>query len=213
MYLIALTGGIASGKSLVASRLAELGAVHVDADLLAREVVEPGTPGLSAITEAFGPSVITPDGSLDRAALGAIVFADPEQRAVLNAITHPAVWARAQDLFIAAVDRDPAAVIVYDVPLFVEAAVSRQVSFDLVVVVDTKAETRIRRLVELRGMTPQEAARRLDAQAGDSERLAMADLVIDNDGAREATIEQVDRLWAALRERGAVASTDGSALG
>ncbi len=201
MYLIALTGGIASGKSLVASRLAELGAVHVDTDLLAREVVDPGTPGLAAIADAFGPAVIAPDGSLDRPALGAIVFSDPERRAVLNQITHPAVWARARQLFAAAAEVDPTAVIVYDVPLLVEAATSRQMPFDLVVVVDAKAETRIRRLVELRGMSRQEAAHRLGSQASDAERLAIADVVIDNNGSREATIEQIDGLWAAVRER------------
>src|SRR3982751_6310072 len=122
MFLIGLTGGIASGKSTVARRLAELGAVHVDADALAREVVEPGAPALARIAEAFGPSVIAADGSLDRPALGAIVFSDPDARETLNGITHPAVWKRARELFAAADAADPESVVVYDVPLLAEAA-------------------------------------------------------------------------------------------
>ena len=193
MYLIGLTGGIASGKSLVSRRLVELGAVLVDADVLAREVVEPGTPGLAAIAEHFGPGVIAPDGTLDRPALGAIIFADPDQREVLNGITHPAVWRRARELFAAAPE---GAVVVYDVPLLVEGAKGRKLDFDLVVVVDASQETRMRRLVELRGLTPQEAAHRLSSQATDAQRLAVADVVIDNNGSIDDTIEQVDSLWA-----------------
>ena len=193
MYLIGLTGGIASGKSLVSARLVELGAVLVDADLLAREVVEPGTPGLAAIAEHFGPGVIADDGTLNRAALGAIIFADPGEREVLNGITHPAVWRRARELFAAAPDD---AVVVYDVPLLVEGAKGRQLDFDLIVVVDAALETRRQRLVENRGMTSEEAGHRLNSQASDAERLAVADVVIDNNGAVEATIEQVDSLWA-----------------
>jgi dephospho-CoA kinase len=196
MYLIGLTGGIASGKSVVARRLAEHGAVHVDADLLAREVVEPGTPGLAAIAERFGRTVIAPDGTLDRAALGAIIFSDPEARAALNAITHPAVWARAKQLFDAAVAADPNAVVVYDVPLLVEASSARPLRFDLIVVVHADTETRLQRLVELRGMTRQEAAHRLNSQATDTERLAIADVVIDSNGTLDETLEQADELWA-----------------
>jgi dephospho-CoA kinase len=195
MYLIGLTGGIASGKSLVSSRLVELGAVLVDADVLAREVVEPGTPGLAAIAEHFGPGVIAADASLDRAALGAIIFADPEQRAVLNDITHPAVWRRARELFAAA-PRD--AVVVYDVPLLVEGAKGRKLDFDLIVVVDATLETRMQRLVENRGMTREEASHRLNSQASDAERLAVADVVIDNNGTIEETKRAVDRLWESL---------------
>ena len=193
MYLIGLTGGIASGKSLVSTRLAELGAVIVDADVLAREVVEPGTPGLAAIAEHFGPSVITADGSLDRPALGAIIFADAEEREKLNGITHPAVWRRARELFDAAA---PDAVVVYDVPLLVEGAKGRQLDFDLVVVVNASTETRLRRLMELRGMTREEAGHRLNSQASDTERLAVADVVIDNNGTIDETLKQVDALWA-----------------
>jgi len=193
MYLIGLTGGIASGKSLVSSRLVELGAVLVDADVLAREVVEPGTPGLAAIAEHFGPGVIAADGSLDRPALGAIIFADPAQREVLNGITHPAVWRRARELFAAA-PKD--AVVVYDVPLLVEGAKGRQLDFDLVVVVNASAETRLHRLMELRGMSREEAGHRLNSQASDTERLAVADVVIDNNGSVDDTLRAVDSLWA-----------------
>ena len=196
MYLIGLTGGIASGKSVVAKRLAELGAVHVDADVLAREVVEPGTPGLAAIEERFGAEVIAADGTLDRAALGAIIFSDPEAREALNAITHPAVWARAKELFDAAAAADRNAVVVYDVPLLVEASSSRPMRFDLIVVVHADTETRLKRLVELRGMTREEAAHRVNSQASDAERLAIADVVIDSNGTLEATYEQTDALWA-----------------
>lgn len=196
MYLIGLTGGIASGKSVVAKRLAELGAVHIDADLLARQVVEPGTPGLGLIAERFGPSVIAADGSLDRAALGAIVFADAVERAALNAITHPAVWRAATELIATAEGADPHAVVVYDVPLLVEASAGRPMSFDLVVVVQAGTETRIARMVEQRGMSREEATHRLNSQATDAERLAIADLVIDNDGLLEDTLRQADELWA-----------------
>lgn len=196
MYLIGLTGGIASGKSVVAKRLAEHGAVHVDADVLAREVVEPGTPGLAAIAERFGPAVIAADGTLDRRALGAIIFSDAEARADLNAITHPAVWARAKELFDAAVADDRNAVVVYDVPLLVEASSARPMRFDLIVVVHADTETRLRRLVELRGMTREEAAHRLNSQASDTQRLAIADVVIDNNGTLDETLAQADALWA-----------------
>lgn len=193
MYLIGLTGGIASGKSLVSSRLAELGARIVDADVLAREVVEPGTPGLAAIAEHFGPAVISSDGTLDRPALGAIIFSDPEEREALNAITHPAVWRRARELFEAA---GPTDVVVYDVPLLVEGSKGRQMDFDLIVVVDAVLETRLHRLMELRGLTRAEAGHRLNSQASDTERLAIADVVIDNNGTIEQTLAQVDSLWA-----------------
>ena len=193
MYLIGLTGGIASGKSLVSSRLAELGATIVDADVLAREVVEPGTPGLAAIAAHFGADVISADGTLNRPALGAIIFADVAQREVLNSITHPAVWRRARELFAEAASQE---VVVYDVPLLVEGAKGRQIDFDLVVVVNASTETRLHRLMTLRGMTRDEAAHRLNSQATDTERLAIADTVIDNNGTIESTLEQVDALWA-----------------
>jgi len=195
MYLIALTGGIASGKSVVAERLASHGAVVVDADVLARKVVEPGTPGLARIAEEFGPSVIAADGTLDRPALGAIVFTDPEKRATLNAITHPEVGRLGNELFEAAAAADPFAVGVYDVPLLVEAVHERPRKYDLVVVVHADSETRLKRMVELRGMTREEAIHRLNSQASDTERLAIADVVIDSNGTLERTLEQADELW------------------
>jgi dephospho-CoA kinase len=199
MFLIALTGGIASGKSLVATRLAELGAVLVDADVLAREVVEPGTAGLVAIAAEFGTAVIAGDGSLNRPALGAIIFADAAKREKLNAITHPAVWKRAKELFDDANSADPHAVVVYDVPLLVEASGKRPLTFDLIVVVDAAQETRVERMIELRGMTRDDAESRLRSQASDADRLAVADVVIDNNGSLAETLEQVDALWSRVR--------------
>lgn len=195
MYLIALTGGIASGKSVVADRLRGHGAVVVDADVLARQVVEPGTPGLARIAEEFGPGVIRDDGTLDRPALGAIIFSDTERREALNAITHPEIQRRGNELFAAAAAEDPYAVGVYDVPLLVEAVHDRPRKYDLVVVVHADSETRLRRMVELRGMTREEATHRLNSQASDAERLAIADVVIDSDGTLEHTLEQADELW------------------
>ncbi|MCU1596505.1 MAG: dephospho-CoA kinase [Glaciihabitans sp.] len=199
MRLVAVTGGIASGKSTVGKRLAELGAIVIDADVLAREVVEPGTAGLAAIEQAFGASVISADGTLNRPALGAIIFADADKREQLNAITHPAIWARARELFDAAAAEDPDAVLVYDVPLLAEAKGDRHKSFDLVVVVDADIQTRVDRMVELRGMSRAEAEGRLRAQASDADRLKLADLVIDANGSLDHTLEQTDALWRELR--------------
>ncbi len=199
MRLIGLTGGIASGKSVVAARLAEHGAIVVDADRIAREVVEPGTPALARIAEEFGGAVIASDGSLDRAALGALIFSSPEKRAALNAITHPAVAVRSHELFDAAAADDPDAIVVYDVPLLVEAGRSEE--FDLIVVVNASTETRIARMMELRGMTHDEALHRINSQATDTERLAIADVVIDTNGTVDETLEQVDVLWEKLSAR------------
>jgi dephospho-CoA kinase len=196
--VIGLTGGIASGKSVVARRLAEHGAVHIDADELAREVVEPGQPALAEIAREFGADVLDADGRLDRAALASIIFVDPERRAVLNAITHPAVKQRARELMDEAEARDPDAVVVYDVPLLVEAQVDADHAFDLVVVVNASTETRIRRLVELRGLSRDEAVHRLNSQVSDTERLAIADIVIDSDGTIEETLQQADSLWKSI---------------
>ena len=198
MYLIGLTGGIASGKTVVARRLAEHGAVHIDADVLARLVVEPREPALAEIEREFGSAVIGPDGRLDRAALATIIFADPERRAALNAVTHPAVKRRAARLIAEAAAADPDAVVVYDVPLLVEAGVDGEHAFDLVVVVNASTETRIRRLVELRGLTREEAVHRLNSQVSDTERLAIADVVIDSNGELASTLQQADRLWESL---------------
>ncbi|HEY0248565.1 MAG TPA: dephospho-CoA kinase [Gryllotalpicola sp.] len=198
MQIVALTGGIASGKSTVSARLAELGAVVVDADKLAREVVEPGQPALEQIAAEFGPGVLHPDGTLNRPALGAIVFRDETARLKLNDITHPAVWGRAKELFTAAEAADPNAVVVYDVPLLVEAAGDRPLHFDRVVVVNASRPERLRRLVQDRGMTQADAEARLGAQATDAERLAVADVVLDNDGTRPELINAVDELWRTL---------------
>lgn len=204
MYLIGLTGGIASGKTVVARRLADHGAVHIDADELSRLVVEPGEPALEEIAREFGPGtdgsgVIDADGRLDRAALAAVIFVDPERRAALNAIVHPAVKARAREIMDAAAAADPDAVVVYDVPLLIEAGVDAEHAFDLVVVVNASTETRIRRLVELRGLTREEALHRLGSQASDTERLAIADVVIDSNGTIDETLRQADALWASIR--------------
>ena len=203
MYLIGLTGGIASGKTAVARRLAEHGAVHIDADQLAREVVEPGTEGLAAIAARFGPAVLRPDGSLDRAALGAIVFSDDAARLDLNAITHPAVGRLGKKLMAEAATRDPHAIVAYDVPLLIEA--SRQADyyhFDLIVVVEADADERVERMVKLRGMSAEEARRRVDSQSSDAERRAIADVVIDSNGSIAETLRQADELWETVSSRG-----------
>jgi dephospho-CoA kinase len=196
MIQIALTGGIASGKSTVAKRLVELGAVLIDSDVLAREVVAPGTDGLAEIEREFGSSVIAPDGSLDRAALGAIVFSDADARETLNGITHPAIRARSRELVEAA---DDAAVVVHDIPLLVETASARLGSFDHVLVVEADDATRLDRLVSLRGMPREDAERRIASQATNAERRAIATAVIDSNGSLGDTILQVDDYWQAIR--------------
>jgi len=193
VYLIGLTGGIASGKSTVAKRFAEHGAMVIDADQLARAAVAPGTDALAHIAEIFGPEVIAEDGSLNRARLGSIVFGNPTALSVLNNVVHPAVRALSSAAIAAAELTDPEAVVVYDVPLLVEASVGHP--FDLIVVVHAEAETRVRRMVELRGMPEADARSRISAQAGDADRLAVADVVIDSMGSLDDTLAQVDRLW------------------
>jgi dephospho-CoA kinase len=199
VLLVGLTGGIASGKSVVAARLAEHGAVVVDADAIAREVVEPGTPALARIAEEFGPDVITPDGALDRAALGAIVFADASKLAALNGITHPAVLELSQRRFAEAGAADPDAVVVYDVPLLSEAR--GKAEFDVVVVVSAPEETRIERMVDLRGMSRQEAERRIRSQDSDETRRGLADIVIESGGTLDETLAQADAVWEELHQR------------
>jgi dephospho-CoA kinase len=186
---IGLTGGIGSGKSTVSALLAERGAVVVDADRIAREVVEPGSPGLAAVVEAFGPQVLTPDGALDRPALAAVVFADPEARARLDGIVHPLVRHRTAEL-VAAAPAD--AVVVNDVPLLVETG--QAPSYDLVLVVEADPEIRVARLVQ-RGLAEEDARARIAAQATDEQRRAVADVVLDNSGTPEQLAEQVDRFW------------------
>jgi dephospho-CoA kinase len=193
VYLIGLTGGIASGKSTAAKRFAEHGAVIIDADQLARAAVAPGTDALAHIAEIFGPEVLAQDGSLNRAKLGAIVFGDPTALSVLNNVVHPAVRVLSSEAIQEAERADPHAVVVYDVPLLVEASVGHP--FDLIVVVHADAETRVRRMVDLRGMPEADARRRISSQAGDADRLAVADVVIDAMGSLEDTVRQVDTLW------------------
>ncbi|WP_439674718.1 dephospho-CoA kinase [Embleya sp. MST-111070] len=190
---VGLTGGIGAGKSEVARLLAELGAVVIDSDRIAREVVAPGTPGLAAVVAEFGESVLLPDGSLDRPGLGRIVFGAPERLAALNAIVHPLVGARAAELTAAAGED---AVLVNDVPLLVENDLAGL--YDLVVVVDAAPETQLDRLVRLRGMPEADARARMAAQASREQRLAVADVVIDNDGPLAALEPQVRSLWERL---------------
>jgi dephospho-CoA kinase len=187
---IGLTGGIGSGKSTVSRLLERRGAVVVDADAIAREVVAPGTPGLAAVVEAFGNGIVAPDGSLDRPGLAAVVFADAQARARLDAIVHPLVRARATEV-AAAAPQD--AVVVHDVPLLVETG--QVAGYDLVLVVEADRETRVARLVQ-RGLTAEDARARMVAQAGDEERRAVADVVLDNSGSPEQLEAQVDRFWA-----------------
>lgn len=196
MRVIALTGGIASGKSTISRRLASHGATIVDADRLAREAVDPGSPGLAAVVERFGGDILSDDGSLDRAALGAVVFSDPEARADLNGIVHPEVRRLAAERLAAIGREDEGAIAVYDVPLLVETGVDHD--FSLVVVADADAATRIERLVSLRGFDRSDAERRVGAQASDEARRAIADVLIDTGGTLEQTEAQVDALWADL---------------
>ncbi|ROP29129.1 dephospho-CoA kinase [Couchioplanes caeruleus] len=187
-----MTGGIGAGKSAVAQRLHELGAVILDADKLARDVVAAGTDGLAAVVAAFGPEVLGVDGELDRPALGARVFGDEPARRRLESIIHPRVRARTAELAAAA----PAdAIVVNDVPLLVETGLAP--TFHLVIVVDAAPEVRIARLVGSRGMTAEQAAVRIAAQADDADRRAAADVVIDNNGGLDELTAQVDELWRA----------------
>ncbi len=206
MLSVGLTGGIGSGKSEVSRRLAAHGAVIVDADVIAREVVEPGTPGLAAVVAEFGPAVLRPDGSLDREKLGSIVFADAGRRARLNAIVHPLVGARMRELVEQA---PPGAIVVHDVPLIAENDLAG--AYDYVVVVDAPVEEQVRRLTELRGMTEDDARARIAAQAGRERRRAIADYVIDNSGTLDRLAEQVDALWAELTRRATASTADDAA--
>jgi dephospho-CoA kinase len=187
---IGLTGGIGSGKSAAARRFAELGALVIDADLVAREVVEPGTDGLAAVVAEFGEQVLDGDGRLDRPALARVVFTDEAARGRLNAILHPRIRARVADRIAAA---PPGTVVVQDVPLLAETGQAG--AFDLVVVVEAPAELRVQRLVRDRGMPAEQARARMAAQATDEQRRAIADVVIVNDGTPEDLRAQVDRCW------------------
>jgi dephospho-CoA kinase len=188
---IGLTGGIGSGKSSAARRFAELGALVIDADLVARQVVEPGTEGLAAVAAAFGPGVLAADGRLDRPALARIVFTDEAARARLNGLLHPLIRARVAARIAAA---PPGTVVVQDVPLLAETGQAG--SFDLVVVVETPQRLRIERLARDRGMPAEEARSRMGTQATDEQRRAVADVVIVNDGTLDDLRAEVDEIWA-----------------
>lgn len=189
MLIVAVTGGIGSGKSTVSARLAEHGAVLVDSDLSAREVVAPGSSGLAAVVERFGPGVLAVDGSLDRAALAGIVFTDPQARRDLEAITHP----RVRELFDRAVAAAaPDAVVVNDIPLLVQVEVAAR--FHLVVGVGADVEVRVTRLID-RGLTEADARARIASQITDEQRRGLTDIWLDNNGSVDTLLAEVDRLW------------------
>ena len=196
MFRVGLTGGIGAGKSEVSRRLAAQGAVVIDADAVAREVVAPGTAGLAAVTAAFGAAVLGPDGGLDRTLLGEIVFGDDEARGKLNAIIHPLVAQRMAELEQAA---GPGSIVVHDVPLITENGLAG--SYDIVVVVDVPPRTQLERLVRHRAMTRDQAKARIAAQASREQRLAVAGIAIDNSGSLAELDRQVGELWAELRRR------------
>ena len=193
---VGLTGGIGSGKSEVARRLAAHGAVLIDADVAAREVVAPGTPGLARIAAAFGEQVLAPDGSLDRERVAAIVFSDPARLAELNGIVHPLVgeWMAAAETAA-----PPDAIVVHDVPLLAENHLADR--YDLVIVVDVPPDVQLTRLVAERGMPEQQARERMAAQATREQRLAIADIVIDNSGSLADLDKRVNEVWHELRSR------------
>lgn len=200
---VGLTGGVGSGKSTVARLLAEHGATIIDADAIAREVVEPGTPGYDAVVAHFGDAVVRPDGALDRPALAAIVFADDEQRNALNGIVHPLVGARMAELMQGA---PPGAVVVWDVPLLVENGLASE--FDLVLVVEADVEIRVARLAA-RGMDEQDARARMARQASDEQRRAVAGQVIRNDGSLDELRARVDHVWGEIARRASAAQERG----
>ena len=190
---VGLTGGVASGKSTVSAMLADLGAVVIDADLLAREVVAAGSDGLVEVVAAFGHDVLTAEGELDRPAMGAIVFADEARRRVLEGIVHPRVRARGAEIEAAAPE---GAVVVHDIPLLAETGQAS--AFDAVIVVDVPVETQVERMVGLRGMSREDAESRVAAQASREDRLAIATHVVDNTGTLEELRARVDAVYAEL---------------
>jgi dephospho-CoA kinase len=200
MLRVGLTGGIGSGKSEVSRRLAALGAVIIDADKAARDVVAPGTPGLAQVRSAFGEGVLLPDGSLDRPKLGEIVFGDDAARAKLNGIVHPLVHQHMREAEERAV-ADGVDVIVHDIPLLAEGGQARSAGFDLVIVVDVPPRTQAERLIRHRGLAAEQAAARMAAQATREQRLSIADIVIDNSGTLADLDKRVREVWDELRAR------------
>ena len=195
MLRVGLTGGIGSGKSAVSSRLAARGAVLIDSDVLAREVVAKGTDGLAEVVAAFGDGVLTAEGELDRPALGRIVFGDEPARRTLEAIIHPLVRARAAEI---EAESPAGAIVVHDIPLLVETGQADE--FDVVLVVDTPVDVQLERLTSQRGMTETEAKQRIASQASRDDRLAAADLVVDNAGTLADLDRRIDEVWAALQD-------------
>ncbi len=195
MYLIGLTGGIAAGKSTVARRWVESGAIEIDADQVARQVVEPGTPGLKAIVENFGSDILTESGELDRKALGKLIFSDQDKRELLNSILHPAIKERTRQLLS---EMPEQAIVVYNVPLLVEAAVDH--AFDLVVTVEAPEEEQIRRLVRNRGLTEADARNRIAAQAKPVERAARADRILNSNQDINLLLRDADVLWREIEQ-------------
>jgi dephospho-CoA kinase len=194
MYLVGLTGGIASGKSYVASLLGELGASTVDADLVAREVVVPGSTGLVQVVGAFGFEILLASGELDRAKLGEIVFADTEKRIELEKILHPLIKARTSQL----ISEQPTDIVVYAVPLLVEANVDYP--FDTIITVEAGVENQVSRLMKSRQMSESDARARIGAQTTSADRVARANFVIDSSGPKEQTRLQVVEVWKQLLE-------------
>jgi len=194
VYLVGLTGGIAAGKSTVAKRLVELGAIEVDADLLAREAVAAGSDGLKAIVAHWGESILGSDGELDRAAMAKLIFDDPSQRDLLEDIVHPAVAARSREMILSAGEDS---IVIYNVPLLVEANV--QLPFDLVVTVEAPQEAQIDRMTKFRGMTRDEAIARIRAQATPVQRAARADVILNSNQSLGRLMDDTDDLWNTLR--------------
>jgi dephospho-CoA kinase len=200
MLRVGLTGGIGSGKSQVSRRLAARGATVIDADKAARDVVAPGTPGLARVVAAFGDGVLRPDGSLDRPKLGQIVFGDEAALAALNEIVHPLVRQHMADAADRAIrEGGDDAVIVHDIPLLAEGGESRSADFDVIIVVDVPPDLQLERLTRSRGMTREDAAARMASQAPREQRLAIADIVIDNSGTLADLDKRVEEVWTTLR--------------
>jgi dephospho-CoA kinase len=193
VYLVGLTGGIAAGKSTVAKRLVELGAIEVDADLLAKEAVAAGSDGLKAIVANWGESILGPDGELDRAAMAKIIFNDPKQREVLEEIVHPAVAARSREMILGA---GAGSIVIYNVPLLVEANV--QLPFDLVVTVEAPQSAQIDRMVRHRGMSEDDAKARISAQATPAQRAQRADVILNSNQSLGRLLDDTDDLWVKL---------------
>lgn len=200
MFLVGLTGGIGSGKSTVAAGLAGRGAAVVDADAISREIMEPGGAAYGPVVERFGPSIVGPEGRIDRPAVAALVFSDPDALADLNAITHPVIGQVMFERMVEASER--AGVVVLDIPLL-NIATKDRFSFGAIVVVDTPEDLAVQRLVAHRGFSEEDARARIAAQISREERRALADVVVDNSGSREDLEVEVDRAWEWLKAKAA----------